>query len=114
MKIARAQSGITPNPIEGALQILLILADMNHAESNESKELLLLLDGLPLAIAQAAAFLRETGSIVSKYLELYTKEWKDLMNDTSLRSYSNGSIQTTWMVSYEAIKKRNEVAANLI
>jgi tetratricopeptide (TPR) repeat protein len=87
---------------------------VNHTESDESKELLELLEGLPLAITQSAAFMRETGLTVAKYLSLYRKEWNELANDTPLRSYPNGSIQTTWMVSYEAIKKRNEIAANLI
>jgi tetratricopeptide (TPR) repeat protein len=87
---------------------------VNHTESDESKELLELLNGLPLAITQSAAFMRETGLTVARYLSLYRKEWNELANDTPLRSYPNGSIQTTWMVSYEAIKKRNEIAANLI
>jgi hypothetical protein len=76
-----------------------------------------LLGGLPLAIAQAAAFMRETHSSVSEYLELYKKEWNNLGGDdsnTPLRHYPNGSIQTTWMVSYETIKKRNELSADLI
>jgi tetratricopeptide (TPR) repeat protein len=87
---------------------------VNHSESDESKELLELLEGLPLAITQSAAFMRETGLTVAKYVSLYRKEWNELADDTPLRSYPNGSIQTTWMVSYEAIKKRNEIAANLI
>lgn len=91
-----------------------ISLDISYAASDESKELLELLEGLPLAITQSAAFMRETGLTVGKYLSLYRQEWKELDDDTPLRSYPNGSIQTTWMVSYEAIKKRNEVAANLI
>jgi hypothetical protein len=87
---------------------------MNHAESDESKELLELLEGFPLIITQSAAFMRETGLTVAKYLNLYRKEWNEFADDISLRSYSNGSIQIIWMVSYEAIEKRNEIAANLI
>src|SRR6266498_1961926 len=87
-----------------------------NAESDENKDLLELLEGLPLAITQSAAFMRETGLTAAKYLSLYRKEWKELTYDAHapLRSYPNGSIQTTWMVSYEAIKKRDETAANLV
>lgn len=31
-----------------------------------------------------------------------------------LRSYSNGSVATTWMISYTAVRARNEAAANLL
>jgi hypothetical protein len=86
-----------------------ISTDMNDAESDESKELLELLKGLPLAITQSANFMRETGLTVAKYLNLYRNEWKELADATPLRSYANGSIQTNWMISYEAINKRNEL-----
>jgi hypothetical protein len=61
--------------------------------------------------------MREPGLSVSKYLEFYEKEWYNLFgdgSDTPLRHYPNGSIHTTWMISYEAIRKRNEVAVSLM
>jgi hypothetical protein len=84
-----------------------IWTDINHTESDESKALLELLEGLPLTITPSAAFMSETELTIAKYLSLYRKKWNELADDTPLRSYSNGSIQTAWMVSYEAIKKRN-------
>jgi hypothetical protein len=89
------------------------LTDNCLPESDQTKELLRLFGGLPLAIAQAAAFIRETYSAVSEYFEYYKKEWNDLISD-SFRCYYNGSIQITWMISYEVIKKDDEIAANLI
>lgn len=61
--------------------------------------------------------MQKTHSTVSEYLEFYKTEWGNLVGgglDASLRDYPNGSIHTTWMVSYEAVKKKNETAANLI
>ena len=55
------------------------------------RELLGLLDGLPLALAQAASYLRET-----------------------LVDYEQRSIGTTWTISFRAIEARNEKAANLL
>lgn len=31
-----------------------------------------------------------------------------------LRSYANGGVATTWMISYTAVRARNEAAANLL
>ncbi|KAL2368978.1 hypothetical protein RJ035_004831 [Blastomyces gilchristii] len=86
-------------------------------DSNDSDELLQLLDGLPLALAQAAAYMSETGISFNTYTRLYKEQWKDLMRneDTApLKSYGNRSINTTWTVSYNAIRAKNEGAANLL
>ncbi|KAF2185997.1 hypothetical protein K469DRAFT_574669 [Zopfia rhizophila CBS 207.26] len=90
-----------------------------EAGRGESDELLGLLDGLPLALAQAAAYMSETGTSFSTYTRLYKEQWRDLMEPQDgrhmpLRSYSNGSVATTWMISYTAIRTRSEAAANLL
>jgi len=38
-----------------------------------------LLDGLPLALAQAASYNRETGLDTALYVRLYKQQWDDLM-----------------------------------
>lgn len=88
-----------------------------YTDLNDSNELLRLLDGLPLALTQAAAYMSETGVSFSTYTRLYKEQWKDLMeveNTASLRSYGNRSINTTWTVSYNAIRSKNEAAANFL
>jgi tetratricopeptide (TPR) repeat protein len=83
------------------------------------KELLTLLDGLPLALAQAASYLRETGVDMSTYVRLYKQQWDDLIrSDSKSRSplvdYEQGSIGTTWTISFKAIEARNRSAAELL
>lgn len=59
----------------------------------------------------------ETGASFSTYTRLYKEQWKDLMkneNNAPLRSYGNRSINTTWTVSYNAIRAKNEAPANLL
>ncbi|KAH8706958.1 hypothetical protein GQ44DRAFT_777616 [Phaeosphaeriaceae sp. PMI808] len=85
----------------------------------EGDELLGLLDGLPLALAQAAAYMSETGTSFSTYTRLYKEQWRELMEPYDgrhmpLRSYANGSVATTWMISYRAVRARSEAAANLL
>jgi tetratricopeptide (TPR) repeat protein len=78
-----------------------------------------LLDGLPLAIAQAAAFLQETGIGLQKYIEFYEQKWKELMEsrgleEDRLQDYPDRSVWTTWTLSYNAIRDKNAAAANLL
>jgi hypothetical protein len=83
------------------------------------KELLTLLDGLPLALAQAASYLRETEVDMSTYVQLYKQQWDDLMtsdgrHESPLVDYEQGSIGTTWTISFKAIEARNASAAKLL
>ncbi|KAI9691165.1 MAG: hypothetical protein M1822_008785 [Bathelium mastoideum] len=85
----------------------------------ETGELLDRLDGLPLAIAQAGAYLQESGIDVRTYLQFYDKEWRDLFeaqdeDEPPLKDYEDRSIWTTWSISYTAIQKKNKTAANLL
>ncbi|KAF2632495.1 purine and uridine phosphorylase [Macroventuria anomochaeta] len=93
--------------------------DANTITGQEGDELLGLLDGLPLALAQAAAYMSETGTSFSTYTRLYREQWRELMEPHDgrrmpLRSYANGSVATTWTISYMAVKARNKAAANLL
>ncbi|CAK7223200.1 hypothetical protein SBRCBS47491_005129 [Sporothrix bragantina] len=83
------------------------------------KELLGLLDGLPLALAQAAAYRRETGLDITSYVRLYKQQWDDLMTSniesgSPLMDYAQRSVGTTWTISFKAIETRSRNAANLL
>ncbi|KAF2464786.1 uncharacterized protein BDR25DRAFT_319046 [Lindgomyces ingoldianus] len=88
-------------------------------DSGESKELFRLLDGLPLAIAQASAYLRQSEISVAKYIQLYNQQWKRLMESQDrtgapLRDYPDRSVLTTWTISYNAVRAKSTAAANLL
>jgi tetratricopeptide (TPR) repeat protein len=93
----------------------------NHAVTDraEGERLLALLDGLPLAIAQAAAFLQESGIALQTYIRFYEHQWKELMNPQDregapLQDYPDRSVWTTWSISYNAIREKHVPTANLI
>ncbi|KAF1362124.1 FabD/lysophospholipase-like protein [Lizonia empirigonia] len=65
-------------------------------DTAEGDRLLRLLDGLPLAIAQAGAYLQESGVGLKTYLRFYEHVW------------------TTWAISYQAIRDKHEHTANLL
>ncbi|KAL8789524.1 MAG: hypothetical protein Q9213_001137 [Squamulea squamosa] len=70
---------------------------------------------LPLALVQAGTYMRETKTGCLKYIELYKASWSQLMAQTPrLRDYENGSIQTTWMISYECVRQDNQTAGKLL
>ncbi|RYN54782.1 hypothetical protein AA0117_g13318 [Alternaria alternata] len=85
----------------------------------ESERLLALLDGLPLAIAQAGAYLQQSGVGLTTYLRFYEQQWSELMQsddlaDAPLQDYPERSVWTTWAISYQAIRERHEHTANLL
>ena len=78
-----------------------------------------MLDGLPLAIAQAGAYLQESGVGLTTYLRFYEQQWSKLMasghlSDTPLQDYPERSVWTTWAISYQAIRERHKHTANLL
>ncbi|KAL6406244.1 tetratricopeptide repeat domain protein [Ilyonectria robusta] len=86
---------------------------------SDCDQLLELLDGLPLALAQAASYLREKGVNVATYVQIYKQQWDELMGsrDASSRpllDYEQGSIATTWMVSFKEIESKSTDASSLL
>ncbi|KAH7472064.1 hypothetical protein FOMA001_g13577 [Fusarium oxysporum f. sp. matthiolae] len=81
--------------------------------------LLELLDGLPLALAQAGSYLRETGIDVASYVRTYHEQWDELMGSRNVSSrplldYEQGSVRTTWTVSFREIERQSTDATNLL
>ena len=89
------------------LQIILIYTDLLTLANR--------LDGLPLAIVIAGAFMRETGTSITKYLQYYHEDWSKLQRQSNPgRQYQQGNMLQTWMISYREIQRRDRGAANLL
>ncbi|KAF2647031.1 purine and uridine phosphorylase, partial [Lophiostoma macrostomum CBS 122681] len=84
----------------------------------------LLLDALaylPLAIAQAAAYLNMNSMSVAKYLRLLHNTEQDIVglmskefcDDTRYRGSAN-AVATTWVVSFRQMRERDAAAADLL
>lgn len=63
--------------------------------------------------------MRETNTGMTEYLEFYNTAWDDLMTwearpASTLREYGNRSVRTTWAISFEGVKRKNEDAAKLL
>jgi tetratricopeptide (TPR) repeat protein len=83
----------------------------------DSKEVVRVLGGLPLALAQAGSFMRQTNTNGSEYLSMYNDMWGALFKTSTtsfLRDYPDRSIVTTWTLSFQQIKKVGPDAAQLL
>src|SRR5579875_264468 len=112
-------------PEEGAVFLLrragLVASDVSYgaipsALRMEAKAIAEALDGLPLALDQAGAYIEETGCSLSDYLERYHTSRAAL-----LRRRGGGpttdhpeSVAATWSLSFERIKQQNAAAADLL
>ncbi|EUC41888.1 hypothetical protein COCMIDRAFT_105017 [Bipolaris oryzae ATCC 44560] len=85
-------------------------------DTNQSALLVMWLDGLPLAIAQAGAYLQESEVELGEYLWLYDQKWGEVNNlvDVPLRNGSECIVWTTSAISYETIHDRHKATANLL
>ncbi|GJL61086.1 MAG: hypothetical protein NPIRA03_39430 [Nitrospirales bacterium] len=73
------------------------------------------LDGLPLAIDQAGAFIEETHCGLTGYLDLYQTNGADLLKERGLFAPEHPDpVATTWVLSFQIIEQANPAAAELL
>ncbi|KAG4429439.1 hypothetical protein IFR05_015080 [Cadophora sp. M221] len=73
------------------------------------------LDGLPLALATAGAYLKQASIGFSDYLRLYEKSWAELQKTSpELSSYEDRTLYSTWQISFERVEQRNLLSAQLL
>ncbi|KAI0388441.1 hypothetical protein F5Y17DRAFT_463699 [Xylariaceae sp. FL0594] len=102
--------------IGDSLQILAKTSDgLNATTDATAKRLAQELDGLPLALATAGAYLRGTSVDFSDYLRLYKESWVRLQESTPpLGSYQDKTLCSTWQLSYAHIQEKDPPAAHLL
>lgn len=72
---------------------------------------------LPLAIDQAGAYVAARVIPLEKYLEIYEINFRGVFSEkpsSSVWSYGDRSVFTTWEISFQAIKSENEEAADFL
>jgi tetratricopeptide (TPR) repeat protein len=109
---------------EGALLLLrragLLTSDdlldlASSADIEQALKISAVLDGLPLALVQAGAYIQATGCGMAGYLSRYEKQrakllhWRDRLNT----DYPE-SVATTWSLSFERVQQVSSTAADLM
>jgi hypothetical protein len=80
------------------------------------------LDGVPLALVQAAAYINEQSITAEEYLDLYyssesskinllSGDFEDIVRETQ---DTKNPIAATWVISFESIKKRDPLAPTIL
>jgi tetratricopeptide (TPR) repeat protein len=73
------------------------------------------LDGLPLALATAGAYLDQVSTSFSEYLRLFENSWLKLLESSpDLDSYDDHALHTTWNLSFDHVSKQNILSAKLL
>lgn len=72
---------------------------------------------LPLAIVQAGAYVAVRQISLTKYLEIYEKFFSNVFGEKPSNptwTYGDRTVWTTWEISFQAIKEKNNDAAELL
>jgi tetratricopeptide (TPR) repeat protein len=91
------------------------LETVSAAERKAAHKLVTELDGLPLALDQAGAYIEETECSLSDYLTLYTRRRLALLRRGSqLTSDYPHSVASTWALSFVQVEQADPAAADLL
>ncbi len=121
--IARRVELLKMEPSEGSLFLLrrskiiaagAALEDASEADRGLAAEILKEVDGLPLALDQAGAFIDETPSSLAEYLELYRAGGATLRAKRGELAGDHDSVTVTFSLAFEQVSKKSAAAADLV
>ncbi|KAJ4855360.1 tetratricopeptide repeat domain-containing protein [Trichoderma breve] len=100
--------------LDDCLEILASNSGRNMIDDPAAVDLARRLDGLPLALASAGAYLRQVPVNCTEYLQDYEKSWVELHKNTKdLESYDK-VLCTTWDITHKHIQEQNSTASLLL
>jgi tetratricopeptide (TPR) repeat protein len=92
-----------------------LLADVSDEDRANARAIAYLLDGLPLALDQAGAYIEETRCTLSDYLTRYQKQRATLLKERGRFSPVHPeSVMTTFSLAFKKVQKANPAAADLL
>jgi len=81
----------------------------------QATEIVAVLDGLPLALDQAGAYIEETRCGLSRYLDLYAIRRKELLLRRGRLPVDHPEpVATTWSLSFQKVEQESVAAADLL
>ena len=109
---------VGPLDIDEATDILLLRSQVQQSSEGrrEATSIVKELGCLPLAIEQAAAYIRETSRNIFGYLTSYRKKraFHHARTSEGNRIYYKNTVATTWRMSLDRIESRNSDASNIL
>jgi tetratricopeptide (TPR) repeat protein len=111
-------------PDEGALFLLhrakllapnALLKAAQLSDRDIAREIVKAMDGLPLALEQAGAYIEETGCGLQGYLRLFRAQGVQLLKEHGEFVPDHPKpVATTWSLSFEKVEQANAAAAELL
>ncbi|CAI6092005.1 unnamed protein product, partial [Clonostachys chloroleuca] len=123
LKLAQGKSLIEVGNMEKNEAHLLLCAILEDNQPSEHDTHLLAskLEYIPLALAQAASFIRGNFIPINEYIQLLDESDSELLNRLSDSFMTVGrdsetahAVTATWIISFELINKQNELASNFL
>ncbi len=91
------------------------LALSKPAEYATASALVNAMDGLPLALDQAGAYIEEAGCSLADYLERYKQQYARLLERRGIADSTHPeSVTATFLLASEQVEREDPVAANLL
>jgi Tetratricopeptide repeat len=90
-----------------------LITRTSDPDQQAARELASELDGLPLALAQAAAYILATGGTLARYLALFRQRRPDLLRRGEPTGYS-GTVATTWSLAFGRLEQSAPTAVALL
>jgi tetratricopeptide (TPR) repeat protein len=109
---------IKPLDSEESIDLLLMLSHISapprSLQRTHATRIVEELGYLPLAIKQAAAYVREVGGDLQSYLEDYSKHRKELLQWPSGNRHYPHSVASTWSLSFSVLQSNHPSALDLL
>lgn len=92
-----------------------LLEEASEQDKAQAEQIVEAMDGLPLALDQAAAYIEGTKRTLQDYYQLYQQHSKELLERRSSLSVDHPEpFATTCLLSFEKVKQDNQAAADLL
>jgi|GEM_PF-6781188 len=82
--------------------------------SIEAQELSAVLGNLPLALAHAAAYIKQKGKSFSSYLKMFREHKVRLLDQSPELPDYNATVATTWNLSFAEVSNHSNIAVKLL
>jgi tetratricopeptide (TPR) repeat protein len=97
---------------EDAIALLLKLT--GQTDEAAAGRLAELLGHLPLALAQAGAYMHATHRSLSSYVELFKTRWPELLGRNTVSKHYPWTVATTWQLAFQQVQQASPAAVDLL
>jgi hypothetical protein len=100
-------------PLDAAVAAEFLTTRTRDPDRQAARALAGQMDGLPLALEQAAAYILTTGETVAGYLDLFRERRADMLRRGEPTGYDK-TVATTWTLAFERLQQTSPAAVGLL